>query len=340
MSHYVYAPVKGDNRVLVFSLDPSSGKLSLSQEDAIEGVPYVSGFSPKQDTFYVSTRTPDGSLIHCYSVNQGTGGLTSLGDPLSLDVEPAYLSIDNTGRFLLMAYYSAGIVTVHSRNEDGTIDGNTVQRIETEKYAHYIKTDATNRYAFVPHVESANSIYQFLFDETTGRLTPNKTPKVAGGPGQGPRHLGFHPTLDMVYADNEQECSVTVYRFDKTEGTLQPVQSVSTLPEEEFEGAKSNAQLHMHPDGRSVYASNRGPDSIAMFRIDPATGLIESLGQQSVPGIPRPFGIDPDGDFLFAGGDASSVIVVHRIDEVGRLTPLESYEIGEATGWIVPAKFA
>ena len=338
MSYYVYVLARDENRVLVFAMDPDSGKLTLKSEAGLDGSPYTGCFSPAQDSLYVTITIDSKPFVSCFSVDQQTGGLTSIGN-LAMEADPCYLFVDHTGRFLLAAYYSAGIVTVHARNDDGTINPATVDKHETERYAHCIRTDATNRYAFVPHVERANSIYQFLFDQETGKLTPNAVPKIDAGPGQGPRHFNFHPKLDIVYADNEQECSVTVYGFDTSNGTLKALQTVSTLPDEGYDGEKSNAQLHLHPRGTSVYASNRGPDSIAMFSIDPTTGLITSMGQQSVPGCPRPFGIDPDGKFLFAGGDRSRLLTAHRIDQTGTLHPMETYEVGASTGWVLPIKF-
>ena len=145
----------------------------------------------------------------------------------------------------------------------------------------------------------------------------------------------------MVYADNEQGSSVTVYRFDTSQGTLQAVQTVSTLPEEDFAGREdnSNAQLHIHPSGKSIYASNRGHDSIAMFAIDPATGLIRSLGQQPGEATPRPFAIEPEGKFMYGGGDGSTRLVSYRIDEIGRLEPFGTpCELGGSACWVYPLK--
>lgn len=340
MSHYVYVLAREVDRVVVFAMDPDSGKLTQKSEAALDGNPYTGCFSPAQDSLYVTITIDREPFVACFAVDPQTGGLTPIGQ-LKMEAEPCYLSVDNTERFLLAAYYSDGMVTVHARNADGTINQKAVDQHKTEKYAHFIKTDATNRFAFVPHVERANAIYHFLFDQDTGKLTPNPVPKVAGGPGQGPRHLAFHPTLDIVYADNEQECSVTVYRFNKLNGTLAPLQTVSTLPDEGYDGEKSNAQLHLHPQARAVYASNRGPDSIAMFSIDPKTGLITSLGQQPSLKVPRPFGIDPDGDYMYVGGDASPLLVTYRIDQRGALHPLDhSYEVGKSTGWVLPVKFS
>ena len=340
MSHYVYVIAREENRVLVFSMAPDSGKLTLLRQAGLDGEPYTACFSPAQDSLYVTINVEGQHLVACFSVDQRTGALTPIGK-LAVQAQPAYLSVDHTGRFLLAAYYVGAMVTVHARNADGTIRERVVDQHKTERYAHFIKTDPSNRYAFAPHVVSANAIYQFLFDQETGKLTPNAMPKVDASPGQGPRHLAFHPTLDIVYADNEQECSVTVYRFDRSNGTLAALQSVSTLPDEGYDGEKSNAQLHLHPQCRAVYASNRGPDSIAMFSIDPTSGLITSLGQQPSIKVPRAFGIDSGGNYLYNGGDASPLLVTYRIDQRGVLQPTnDTYEIGTSTTWILPVTFS
>ncbi len=116
------------------------------------------------------------------------------------------------------------------------------------------------------------------------------------------------------------------------------LQTLSTLPGEGFEGEKSNAQLHLHPDARAVYASNRGPDSIAMFSIDPQTGAITSLGQQPAQETPRPFGIDADGDFLISGADQATILTSFRIDARGALELVAEYDIGARCAWLLPVK--
>ena len=337
MPNYLFATVSEPNRAVVFAVDPASGKLTQKHEAPLEGRPYTACFDPSRKTLY-ATYTLDGqNCVACFSINPRDAGLTRIGT-LKLDEAPCYLSVDNTERFLLSAYYSAGMVAVHERNADGTIAETPLQTVPTEQYAHYIRTDATNRFVLVPHVESTNKIYQFLFDERTGKLTPNEPPFVAAGPGQGPRHLAYHPSLNIVYADNEQQCSVTVYRFDPTNGTVEALQTVSTLPPDSADDSYSNAQIHIHPDGRAIYAANRGHDTLAMFSIDPTTGLITSLGQISRPGTPRPFGIDPEGGFLYCGGDSATTITAFQIATNGALEERESYEIGQSTGWILTTK--
>ncbi|MAE61507.1 MAG: hypothetical protein CMJ49_09150 [Planctomycetaceae bacterium] len=337
MSNYLFATVAQPNRAVVFAVDPYSGKLTQAHELPLEGTPYGACFDPSRKTFYAGYAADGQHCLAIFSINPNNAAIARIGT-LTLDEAPCYFSIDNTERFLLTAYYSAGMVTVHQRNPDGTIKREPHQIVATETFAHHIRTDPSNRFAFVPHVESTNKIYQFHFDEKSGKLIPNAVPTLDAGPGQGPRHLVYHPSLDIVYADNEQECSVTVYKFDSSNGILDPLQTVSTLGPLENDESFSNAQIHIHPDGRSVYAANRGPDSLAMFSIDPASGLITSLGQIPKEGTPRPFGIDPGGNFLYCGGDNTTTITAYHIDAQGALEQRESYEIGQSTGWILPLK--
>ena len=340
MGHYVYVPIGGENSIQIHQLDATSGALTLKNELELPYPGRALCTDPGRNYVYVALHDETNTAVVTCKIDPGNGGLTRIAEVDLEGHKSCYLSTDRSGRFLLSAYYSDGLVTVHPIGDDGAAHGPPADRRETERYSHWVATDRTNRYAFVPHVQSANAIYQFLFDEVSGKLTPNAVPTVSAGPGQGPRHLAFHPELDVVYADNEQECSVTVYHLDSSVGTLRAVQTVSTLPDEGFDGEKSNAQLHIHPDGRAVYASNRGPDSIAMFAIDPDSGSITSLGQQPAQKTPRSFCIDPDGDFLISGADGSDILTSFRIDDRGALELVAEYDIGGSCAWLLPVKVA
>ena len=338
MSHYVYVPIAGTNTLQIHQLDPASGTLILHNELVLPYPGRALCTSPDSNYLYVALQDESNTAVVSCKIDHDNGELTPFAQVDLEGHKSCHMSTDRSGRFLLSAYYSDGLVTVHPIGDDGAARGPASERRETEQCSHWVATDRSNRYAFVPHVQSANKIYQFLFDEETGKLTPNAVYAVDAGPGQGPRHLAYHPTLDVVYADNEQECSVTVYHLDPATGTLRAVQTLSTLPDEGFDGNKSNAQLHIHPDGRAVYASNRGPDSIAMFAIDPHNGAITSLGQQPAQKVPRSFGIDPDGDFLISGADQSNILTSFRIDPRGALELVEEYDIGGSSAWVLPVK--
>ena len=339
MSLYLYVPIMSRENLLVYAIDQDTGSPILRHDVHLGygGFPLCTG--PAQEVLYVGFRHSPGSFISSCRIDKATGDLTPLGK-VPVDGVPCHMSTDATGRYLLSAFYSEGLVLVHEIAGDGSLVDPPVDRQETERYAHFATTDPGNRFAFVPHVESANRIYQYHFDPATGKLTPNQSqPQLACGEGYGPRHLAFHPDLDLVYADNEQGSSVTVYDFDADAGILKELQTVSTLPPGGH-GENSNAQLHMHPSGRFLYASNRGHDSIAMFAIDVGTGLLTSLGQQPSEEMPRAFGIDPGGRYLFAAGDRSRRLVSYRIRGDGTLEPFgEPIELDGNAGWILPLAF-
>ena len=253
---------------------------------------------------------------------------------MPLESDPCFISVDRTGRYLLASYYGAGHVSVHAIGADGTLLPDPIEWLATAPKAHSIHTDRSNRWAFLPHVGESNRILQFAFDAGTGHLTPNAAPMVVPPAGTGPRHYCYHPTLDCVYFDNEQASSVTAYQLDPSKGTLQPFQTLSTLPEG-FEGQNTCAQIHITPSGEFLYAANRGHDSIACFAVDSASGRLAALGQQPTEPTPRTFGIAPDGRYLCAAGQGTGRLAAYRINVEGTLEPLDTYDIGERPMWVM-----
>ena len=334
MNYTIYVTLSGENKIARLTMDPESGDLERNYDTATGAGPAPLCMDPQQQYLYAGNRSA--REIATFRIDRNTGELSHLGS-VALEADPCCLATDKTGRFLLSAYYGAGIVAVHPIDGNGLAHGPPIEWRDTARKAHFIETDATNQFAFVPHVGESNAIFQFRFDESTGRLTPNAVPKIEGDKGQGPRHLVFHPSQEVVYSDNEQSSSVTAYRFETEAGTLEPFQTLSTLPED-FAGENSNAQIHIHPTGKFLYASNRGHNSIACFRIDAATSEISSLGQQPTESVPRAFNLDPDGNFLFAAGLETGRLASYRILPNGSLKPLRVYEVGRSPMWVLPVK--
>jgi 6-phosphogluconolactonase len=204
------------------------------------------------------------------------------------------------------------------------------------------QTDPSNRFAFVPHIagRGPNEIWQFRFDEQTGRMTPTSPPKVTPEQPLGPRHFCFHPTKDLLYFSNEQGCSVTAYRFDRSAGTLTALQTVSTLPAG-YTGRNSCSKIHIAPSGKFLYAPNRGHNSIAGFTVDATTGLLTSIGQTPSEPVPRAFSLDPAGEFRYAAGLESGRLAAYRIDaNCGVLQPLKTYPVGARPIWVIVLELA
>jgi 6-phosphogluconolactonase len=177
-------------------------------------------------------------------------------------------------------------------------------------------------------------IFQFAFDAANGRLTANTPAKLLTPKGTGPRHLVFHPSRPVAYVANEQGGSVTSYQFDAKAGTLQPLQTVSTLPAD-FRGTNACAEIRVHPSGKFLYVSNRGHDSIACFALD-GQGKVAALGQEPTEKTPRSFDLDPSGKYLLAAGESSGKLAAYRVDGTsGRLTRQETYEVGRMPWWVL-----
>ena len=332
MPYVAYVAIGGEDKLLHFALDSSVGALTVQAEVKLAGAPGPLAVGPSQRFLYVGLRST--CQLISFQIEPTTGRLLPFGQAVALDTDPCYLSTDRTGRFLLAAYYRGGKATVHALNQDGSIGDQAVCTVTTMSYAHCIRTDPSNRFAFLPHVAESNTIFQFHFDAATGQLTPNTPVQVTPPSATGPRHYVYHPGLDIVYFSNEQGGSVTAYHLDTRQGILTPFQTLSTLPPD-FTGSNTCAKIAIDPAGRFLYVSNRGHDSIACFAVD-HDGTLTALGQQPTEPTPRAFALDPTGNFLYASGQGSGKLTAYRIDQQrGHLIPLTTYTIGERPMWVM-----
>jgi 6-phosphogluconolactonase len=331
---YVYVSKAPERAIQVYRLDPADGTLTPVQTVAVEGSPGSLGVDPQKRFLFASIRS--GATLASFQLDPATGKLTALGTAaLPKGEDAAFVGTDRTGRWLLSASYGAGKVVVH-RLQDGMIQTPAVQTVATAKTAHSIATDRGNRFVFVPHV-APNAVYQFRLDPESGRLTDaGRAP--GGAPGAGPRHLAFHPTMDLAFTSDESGSSITAYRFEPASG-LKPVQTVSTLPSD-FRGNNSTAEVKVHPGGKYVWVSNRGHDSLAGFAIDANTGKLSALGQTPTEKTPRSFEVEPDGRYVFGAGEGSGKLAVFRVDpDTGKLTRVHTYPVGKSLSWVMAVKF-
>ncbi len=332
MTTFVYITAAGDNLIRAYEID-GSGRLSLMHDIAVDGGPSALASAGNSQFLYCSLRASN--ELAAFRFEQD-GSLRPLGRK-SLDADACYVATDKTDSFLLSAYYNAGKVAVHSLAADGSI-GELVCTVATAARAHCIETDLVNRYAIVPHPLDANCLFQFLFDERTGRLTPAPTASTVDAPaGAGPRHFVFSADQRFVYTSDEDGSSVTAYRFDRVaaDGALQAFQTLSTLPDE-FNGANTCAQIHLHPSGHTLYVSNRGHDSIAAFAVDRASGVLARRGWQQTEAVPRVFDVDPSGQFLVVAGQGTGKAASYAVDSTnGELTPRYVCEVGERPMWVL-----
>ncbi len=335
MQTHVYLSIAGENRIAIYAFDASNGSIEFQENITVSGSPGPLTLSPCRNYLYAGLRSS--REIASFRVHKETKHLIHLRT-IQLDADTCYIATDKTGNFLLSAYYAAGKVTVHTIGDDGTVQGEPLQTVETDIHAHAIETDASNRYAFVPHTVPRNAIYQFHFDEQTGTLTENLMGNLNPDAPIGPRHFCFHPSEPICYFSNEQGSSVSSYMLDEKEhpGNLMILQrDLFTLPED-FVEDNTCAQIHIDPQGMFLYVSNRGHDSIAAFTIDADSGKLSAIGHQTTEPTPRVFNIDATGNFLFVGGQGSGRLATYRINrETGELSPLVAYEVGKNPMWIL-----
>lgn len=334
----MYAASRGDDKLIIFSLDEKSGTLTLVSEMSLPRGPAPIAFHPSKAVLYIGLR--ESRELAAFRINP-SGELSPLRAVL-LESDPTYLSLDRKANFIFSAYFLAGAVAVHALSEDGTVRHPPIEWIKTGTGAHSIQADRSNRFVFAPHVagpDRPDAIFQYRFDGHTGRLTPNAPARVSAEKGAGPRHLYWHPSKDILYCTNEQEASVSAFSFDSAVGLLTPLQTVAAAPQGQ-PGWHMCAGIQVLPSGSFLYASVRGYDGgyngIACFAIDQVTGLL-SL-KERVDSEPIPHGLSRDryGKFLFVTCQETGRLVVYRIDEkTGGLERLASYPIGRNPLWAV-----
>jgi 6-phosphogluconolactonase len=259
--------------------------------------------------------------VSAFAVDAKTGDLALLNQQPSEGAGPCHVVVDRAGRNVLVANYGGGTVAVLPIEADGRLrkassvrvhEGSGPNQGRQEKpHAHGIYLDAAERFAFSPDL-GADRVFLYRYDATKGTLEPHGAATL--DPGSGPRHLAFDPKGERVYVINELLSTVAVFAYDAAKGALAPLQTVSTLPAG-FTGTSSTAEVAVSPDGRFVYGSNRGHDSLAVFRVDGESGRLTPAGHAPVGGkTPRHFTVDPTGRFVLAGHQGSGTIAVLRID--------------------------
>ena len=333
MAMQMYITLSAEDRIARYDVNEGTGELKYIGDVRTAARPAPLAVNPTSDRMHVGCR--DEITISSYAIGGG-GELTHIGD-VAVDNDPCYLATDRNGRFLLSAYYEGGRCAVHAIGDDGALTAPPVEWLATAKGAHSMQTDPSNRFAFVPHISGGtgpNAIFQFRFDSETGHITPNTPARVEMDAELGPRHFCFHPSKDILYFSDEQGCSVTGYNFDSEAGTLSAFQTISTLPEGYIE-RNSCSQIQIVPSGEFLYAPNRGHNSIACFSIDAESGALTAIGHAESEAVPRAFGIDPSGRFLYAAGLETGRLAAYRIEGNGTLTRLATYDVGGEPMWVL-----
>jgi 6-phosphogluconolactonase len=324
--------------IYVGRFDPETGKLGELALASEAVNPSFLALSPDRRYLYAISEgagvtyngKPSGS-VNAYSINPASGLLGAINTAASGGRGPCHVSVTPDGKNVLVANYSSGTVAILPVRMDGGIDGPTsVDQHEGKSihpsrqkgpYAHSITPTADGRFAFAADL-GTDQVYIYKVDSTTHTLTAANPASVLLEPGSGPRHLALSPDGKRAYVINELANTLTTFVVDVATRALKVLQVVPTLPSD-FTGKNTTAEVVVHPSGNFVYGSNRGHDSIAVFKADPATGALTAVEHVSTQGrTPRNFSIDPSGRWLIAANQDGDSLVVFAVDQTsGRLTP-------------------
>jgi 6-phosphogluconolactonase len=338
------------DRLTVFKIDAQSGKLQPAQEIELPGAGPMTA-SPDKRFLYITATAPGNSdskkappAIATFKVL--ANGLLEQVATAPVNLRPGYLMTDAGGRYLAGNHYGPGQITLW-KLEDHLYQGETAQEVPLEEKTHSTVFAPNDDFLLVP-ATGPNKVFQLRFDSSTGQLVPNDPPFATGPTGDNdarqPRHLVFHPNQDIVYTTNERELpGVGVWSWDAGTGTLNSIQNIPTQPEG-FDGTVTTADLHLTPDQKFLYVSNRnttdktantGNDSIVAFSVDSNDGRLTKLGHFPCEHLPRSFAIDESGRFLYVAGQGDDRLGAYRIDVgSGDLEKIDGYSVGKRPSWV------
>jgi 6-phosphogluconolactonase len=327
MTVYVGTYTDGTSRgIYRMTFDPSTGSLSEPILAVETKNPSFLALHPSGRFLYAvgevsSFEGAKTGAVSAFAVDPRTGDLALLNQQASEGTGPCHLVVDKAGKNVLVANYGGGTVAVLPVDADGRLrkassvrvhEGSGPNKGRQEKpHAHGITLDAAERFAFSPDL-GADRVFVYRFDADRGTLEPHGAAPV--DPGSGPRHLAFHPSGRYAYAINELLSTVTAFSYDAEKGALAAIQTITTLPAG-FSGTSWTAEVEVSRDGRFLYGSNRGDDSLAVFAVEASTGRLTATGHAPAGGkYPRHFTIDPTGRFILAGHQNSGTVAVLRLD--------------------------
>jgi len=325
--------------IYAYLFDPGVGKLTSLGVAAESEDPSFLAVHPSGKYLYAVNEIDHfgarkSGAVSSFSVDAKTGKLTLLNQASTQGAGPCHISLDKTGKFVLVANYDGGSIATFPIRDDGSLGevagfvqhrGSSVNKERQEApHSHWIGVSPDNRFAIEANL-GLDELSVYHFNAGNGDLSPIE-PFVKASPGAGPRHLAFLPNGKFAYVLAEMGSSVSAFAYKASNGSLSSLQTVSTLSilRKDYSGPKEAAEIAVHPSGKFLYASNRaGIDTISVFSIDPIKGTLQLQDEYPTMGkTPRNFAIDPTGKFLLAANQESNNIVIFRIDATtGALSP-------------------
>lgn len=327
---YVYVSNADSQEISVLQMDRANGALTAIETINVGGTVMPMAISPDKKMLYAALRSQP-FRVASFAIDPASGRLKKLGEAALAD-SMANIDVDKSGKWLFAASYGGNKITVNSIDKDGIV-GAVQQLIPTKPNAHAIHADAANRFVFASSLGGDN-LSAWRFDAATGILSANDPALVASTPKSGPRHFTWDASQRHAYLLHELDGSLAVYDYDAARGALREVQRTTAMPSG-FTGKAWAADLHLAPDGRHLYASERTSSTITAYEVDVASGQLKTLASVPTEKTPRGFAIDPSGRWLISSGQESHAIAVYAIDSAsGALTPLQRYAVGKNPNWI------
>jgi 6-phosphogluconolactonase len=325
-----------DNTVTCFDFDPASGDMKqLSQSDCGKNPTYLA-IHPSHKFLYAANEVKPGK-VSAYSISATDGKLTRIDEASSAGDGPCHLAVHAGGKWVVTGNYGSGHIGVLPVKDDGSV-GEPVVTLLGGKNAHQAAFDVTGKYLFTPFLGS-DYVAQYLFDSATGQLTPNTPPHMPTESKAGPRHIAFSPDVKHAYVIDELNMTMTSYDYDAMKGLLSAPETISTLPVGETkQKGQSTAHVVVAPDGKFVYGSNRGHNTIVIYSVDAATGHLKLVGHENGGGevnTPRDFALDPSGNFVIVASQGKDYITVFKRDAgTGLLTKLAQHKVAPKPSFV------
>lgn len=328
-----YAEAEGPG-LYVYEYEVRHGRLNMLQEISGLQNPTFLDLDPENNKVYVlmESRDENGNRVGaaaCFEYDQQNQRLILLNKMPTVQAPTCHIVLDKQRKNLVVSSYHGGMIGLSALQDDGTIgtlcdvhqhgEGSGIHPAQTQARPHSVFMDPSGQYAVACDLgKDKLVVYRVLADDH--KLSPIRS--ISTAPGSGPRHFVFHPKGSYGYVINELNSTITAYAFDVNHGNLTEIQTITTLPQG-FAGDNACADIHISPDGRYLYGSNRGHDSIAVFAIDQGTGKLTTVDHTSTKGgHPRNFAISPDGRFvLVANRDSNNIVTFVRDAETGKLSP-------------------
>lgn len=331
---FVYISLKGEDKIVIYEVNNETGQLEYISSQIVSGQPASIAIHPSKKYLYVARRSD--KKVSSYTIDSLTGKLSFINDIDAID-NPVYISTDKSGEYLLSAYFGASKIAVYSISDDGKLKAGALQEVATGTNPHAILTDPSNQFLYVSNM-TGNRMEQYSFDETTGKFSGLEPFAIIPKNNDCPRHFILNNVGDKMYVVNEIGCSITVYNRDLSSGQLSDIQTISTLPKG-FTDTNKCADIHISPNGKYLYASNRGHESIAAFEIESTTGKISLINIYPTVNTPREFDLDPTGQYLYAAGESSDDVACYKIQENGVLDSISTIMVGKTPSWVSTVTF-